>query len=122
MLRRGEHVVWNNAALDLASRSHKASATWGERLRMARFLPLESRSAEEERRRLGMPAGEVCFEGGRFAQSAAFSATQAASAFADVLASAERVELAPPPPFEWQGTAPPTGLTDPVGKQTTHLP
>jgi hypothetical protein len=107
---RSEHVVWNDAALDLASRSHKASATQGERLRLACFLPAESRSADKERRRLGMPAGEVGFEGGRYAQSAAFSATQAASAFADVLASARRVELAPPPPFEWQGRAPPTGF------------
>ena len=109
---RGEHVVWTNAALDLVSRSHKAGVTQGERRRLARLLPPESRSADEERRRLGMPAGEVGFEGGRYAQSAAFSATQAASACADVLASARRVELAPPPPYEWQGRAPPTGFAD----------
>ena len=108
---RSEHPVWNAAALDQVSRAHKAGATQGERLRMGSRLP-GGVSEDQARRQSTMPAGELGFESGRYAQDQAFSRTQAASSMADVLASVSLRQLAPPAPYLWRDVAPPVGFTD----------
>ena len=108
---RSEHPVWNAAARDLLSRAHKAGAVQGEQLRMGSRRP-GGVSEDQARRQSTMPAGELGFESGRYAQSEAFSSTQAASSMADVLASALLPELAPPAPYRWRNQAPPAGFAN----------